>query len=228
LLYQDTIKDEMRRICAQFPADELFFAARMWSPGVMVASGFSFGEAEARTLGPRYDTLTTMAVRRVVVAAALLYGGSVPKDRITIVGGNVPPTDLGRFVACFVALMNLSKIYISVWGLRAFSSMGYKVNVSENGIRGLDEDEEEQDILTFSTDNRRHVYHDLLSRVGEFGEVPSSILEPYEERGRRELGGRAALYSAWYEPDSRGVLRGIGCTPSHWSTWKASSLNTAS
>ena len=206
LLHQDAIKAEMRRICAQFPKDELFFAARMWSPVHIAASGLSFGEDTAHVLGPRYDTLFAMALRRVTVGAALLYGGPVPEDRVTIVGGSVPPQRLGLFVACFAALMALARAYLfQGTGPRIFCGAGYEIDVNENGIRYLDEDEEEQDVLTFSCDNRRHRYFDLLSRVGEFSEVPLSILEPYEDRGKQDLGGRAALYSAWYEPDSRGT-----------------------
>src|SRR5215210_772481 len=183
LLFQDTLKGEMRRICAQFPADALFFSARMWSPGVMGERGFSFGvlgerdpffdEKESLALGTLYNTTAAMAVRKVIVAAALLYGGSVPKDGIRIGRGNIPPDHLGRFVACFVALMNLSRAYTFAWAyLRASSSMGYKLVLSENGIRTLDVDEETLDILTFSSDMRRNAYLNLLSRVGEFGKVP--------------------------------------------------------
>ena len=68
---------------------------------------------------------------------------------------------------------------VSAWCIRAKRGVGRKIQVSTDGMRCLEEDEE-MDILTKSMDERGHRYFNLHSRIGEFSwEIPL-IRDPYE------------------------------------------------
>src|SRR5215217_599985 len=202
VLHQRALKDEMRRICSRFTSADLFFATRIWSPGVISKFGLNLGEDN-----PSLDPTTfTMALRRVATNAALLYGRPFPKNSWTIAGGAIPSQDVKRFARTFVALLMLSRAYyFSGSGLRTMASMGYGMFVSVDGVRSLEEERVEADILTYSNDRRKHLNYNLLFRIGEFDEHPPPIFEPYEGSGKEELGDRAALITAWYQRDARGV-----------------------
>jgi hypothetical protein len=200
-LHQRELKNEMRRVCSPFTSADLCFAVRVWTPGLIDSLGLSFGEED-----PSVDPMVfAMLLRRIATSAALLYGRPFPETQATVVGGMVPPGDLGRFARAFVALMTLSHAYFfSGWGLKIFCSMGYGLRVDASSMQLLDEDEEDQDILTYSNDNRkRGLNYSLVSRIGEFDEHPIGILDPREKSGKEELGDRAAIITAWYERDTR-------------------------
>jgi hypothetical protein len=199
-LHQSILNDEMRRICAPFTSADLFFAVRIWTPGLLDRLDLSFGEEDPVVGSQR----PTMVMRRIAAAAALMYGRPFPYAQSTIMGGMVLSSDFVRFGRTFVALMTFTHAYFfSGWGLKMFCSMGYCLRVSESGLQLLDEDEEEQDILTCSNDNRRGgLNYNLLSRMGEFDEHPSPVFEPYGEVGKHELGEQSAIISAWYERDA--------------------------
>lgn len=197
-LHERALRDEMRRVCSRFGAPQLFFAVRFWTPASIGNFGLNFGEEDR----PEEATLMTAALRRIAANAALLYGRPAPDRYATLSGGEVPLGQEKRFARTFVALMVLSHKYATLaWAIRAVTAMGYRVYVDEDGMRPLGEDDEEQDLLTFSYDNRRHSSYDLLIRLGEFEGRTAPIIQPYKEPGRGELGERSALFMATYHAE---------------------------
>lgn len=174
----------MRRVCSRFPSAQLFFAVRFWKPNSIRELGLNLGKDAS--LDEAH--LATMGLRRIAASAALLYGRPSPEGYVTLSGGEVPSEQAKRFARTFVALMMLSHTYmVFAWGLRVFTSMGYRVFVDANGMRYLDEDAEEQDLLTFSNDNRKHNSYDLLIRLGEFEGRGGCVSEPHREPGKQAL-----------------------------------------